>query len=190
MTHQGTGAGLQRKRWLPPFRKSFRHNEDGSVAIEMGLIGIPFFAVLFAVIETALVFFASIAMEGAMEDAARMVRTGIAHESGMTAEQFKTEVCSKSPLFFDCDERLVVDVRTFEEFGAVNSADPLDENGNLSNNFQYNIGDAGDVVLVRAFYVWDIITPIGIGLDNMSGGNHLIAASSVFRNEPFSEILP
>lgn len=189
MTYKGTRTGLLRKWRNLPASQSYRQDEGGSVAVEMGLVAFPFFALLFALIETTLIFFASVAMEGAMEDAARMVRTGIAHNDGMNAAEFKTEICTKSPLFFNCDQKLVVDVRTFDEFGAVNADSPIDENGNLSNNFQYNIGGAGDVVLVRAFYVWDVLTPIGIGLENMSGGNRLIASSSVFRNEPFGEIL-
>ena len=34
----------------------------------MGLIALPFFTILFAMVETALIFFASVAMEGAMEE--------------------------------------------------------------------------------------------------------------------------
>ncbi len=190
MTYKGTRSGLRRKRPQPRISRSFEQDEQGSVAVEMGLIALPFFAFLFALVETALIFFASVAMEGAMEDAARMVRTGVAHEDGMTAEQFKIEICSRSPLFFDCDQSLVVDVRTFDEFGAVEFTEPIDEDGNLANNFQFNIGGAGEVVLVRAFYVWKVLTPVGIGLENMSGGNRLLASSAVFRNEPFGEILP
>lgn len=189
MTYMGTKSGQVGGRWLNPGRRSFTQDEEGSVAVEFGLIALPFFTCLFAMVETALIFFASVAMEGAMEDAARMVRTGVAHEEGMTAEQFKTEICSRSPLFFDCGDSLVVDVRTFDEFGDVTFEDPIDEDGNLSNNFQYNIGGAGEVVMVRAFYIWDVVTPVGIGLENMSGGNRLLAASAVFRNEPFGEIL-
>jgi Flp pilus assembly protein TadG len=190
VTFKGTGTGLLKRRIRPPALQSFKRDDKGSVAVEMGLIAVPFFTFLFAMVETALIFFASVAMEGAMEDAARMVRTGVAHEDGMTAEQFKIEICSRSPLFFDCEANLVVDVRTFDEFGDVDFVSPLDENGNLSNNFQYNIGGAGEVVMVRAFYVWDVITPAGVGLENMASGNRLLSASAVFRNEPFGNILP
>jgi len=169
--------------------RSIKKNDDGSVAVEFALISIPFFAFLFALIETALVFFASVGMEGAMEDAARLLRTGIGQSNGMTAQQFKDEICNRSPLFFDCDQRLVVDVRTFNDFGNVAFTDPLDGNGDLAQNFQFNPGGANDVVLVRAFYIWDVITPIGIGLENMSGGNRLLTTSAVFRNEPFGAIL-
>lgn len=168
---------------------AFPRNESGSVTVEFALISIPFFAFLFALIETALVFFASVGMEGAMEDAARLLRTGVGQSSGMTAEQFRTEICDRSPLFFDCDQRLVVDVRTFDDFGDVAFTNPLDAEGDLANNFQFSPGGASDVVLVRAFYVWEVITPIGIGLENMSGGNRLLTTSAVFRNEPFGAIL-
>lgn len=170
--------------------KRFRRAEDGSVAVEFGLISVPFFAFLFALIETALIFFASVAMEGAMEDAARLVRTGQAQTQGLSSAQFKQIICDRSPLFFDCADKLEIDVRTFSNFGNVNFPDPLDDEGNLSSTFQFQPGNAGDVVLVRAFYVWDVMTPIGIGLENMSGGNRLLASSAVFRNEPFQGILP
>ncbi|MEQ9143098.1 MAG: pilus assembly protein [Parvibaculaceae bacterium] len=186
MTKKGTGTGDPRHTGQP----SFRRNDSGSVAVEFGLISIPFFMFLFALIETAFVFFASVTMEGAMEDAARMLRTGTAQSNGMTAAQFKQEICQRSPLFFDCDQKLVVDVRTFDAFANVNFTDPLDANGDLANNFQFSPGQAGDVVMVRAFYIWDVLTPIGIGLENMSGGSRLLTASAVFRNEPFGAILP
>ncbi len=167
----------------------FRDNDEGSVAVDFALISIPFFAFLFALVETALIFFATVSMEGAMEESARMLRTGVSQSSGMTAEQFKTEICSRSPLFFDCDQSLIVDVRTFDDFGNVDFSAPLDGNGDLTNDFQYNPGTAGDVVLVRAYYVWNVMTPVGIGLENMSNGNRLLTSSAVFRNEPFGEIL-
>jgi Flp pilus assembly protein TadG len=180
---KGNGMPAKKRIW------SLRKNDEGSVAVEFALISIPFFAFLFALIETALVFFASVGMEGAMEDAARMLRTGVGQSNGITAEQFRNEICDRSPLFFDCDQRLVIDVRTFDDFGGVAFSDPLDAGGNLANDFQFNPGGASDVVLVRAFYIWEVITPIGIGLENMSGGNRLLTTSAVFRNEPFGAIL-
>ncbi len=170
-------------------RKNYRQSEDGSVAVEFTLISIPFLALLFAMIETAMIFFASVSMEGAMEDAARLIRTGIAQGGSMSAAQFKQNICDRSVMFVDCETNLTVDVRTFDAFTNVNFEDPIDENGELNLNFQYDPGQAGDIVLVRAFYVWDVLTPIGIGLENMSGGNRLLSSSAVFRNEPFGDIL-
>ncbi len=193
MTNMGTGnnEGLSSppdSSGVDDKERLFKTDDRGSVAVEFALVSLPFFAILFALIETTLIFFASVGMEGAMEEAARLLRTGVSQSSGMTAEQFKNEICSRSPLFFDCDQNLIVDVRTFDDFGNVDFTTPLDPNGDLANDFQYNPGGAGDVVLVRAYYVWNVMTPIGIGLENMSGGNRLLTTSAVFRNEPFGEI--
>jgi hypothetical protein len=52
-------------------------------------------------------------------------------------------------------------------------------------NFQP--GDAGDVVVVRAFYTWPMLTPtVGTTFSNMAGGKRLLEASIAFRNEPFN----
>lgn len=187
MTVFGTKTGSRLSRRFSSRR--FRQGDDGSVAVETGLVAIPFLALLFAMIETAMIFFASVSMEGAMEDAARLIRTGIAQGGSMSAVEFKQRICERSVMFVDCNSNLSVDVRTFDAFTNVTFDDPIDANGNLNMNFQYDPGQAGDIVLVRAFYVWDVITPVGIGLENMSGGNRLLSSSAVFRNEPFGELL-
>ncbi len=60
--------------------------------------------------------------------------------------------------------------------------------GNLNpalNNYQ--AGTACNVVLLRVFYTWNIITPVlSAFLTNMSTGNHLLTATAAFRNEPFT----
>ena len=62
----------------------------------------------------------------------------------------------------------------------------LDQNGELQQNFTFDPGGGGDVVVVRAFYAWPVLTPnLGLGLHNMNGNKRLIAASAAFRNEPF-----
>ena len=38
--------------------RRFRRNQEGVIAVEMGFIALPFFALLFAIIETGIVFFA------------------------------------------------------------------------------------------------------------------------------------
>jgi hypothetical protein len=55
--------------------------------------------------------------------------------------------------------------------------------------FAYEPGEASYVVIFRAFYEWNITAklPKEIGLSNMSNGNRLLAATAVFRNEPFKK---
>ena len=43
-----------------------------------------------------------------------------------------------------------------------------------------------DIVLVRAYYTWTIITPLlNASLVNLSGNKRLITTAVAFRNEPF-----
>ena len=50
----------------------------------------------------------------------------------------------------------------------------------------YQPGSAGDVILVRAFYKWSLMTPlIAPLLKNEANGKHLITATAAFQNEPF-----
>src|SRR6185437_3168694 len=51
--------------------KRFARNQDASAAIEFGFVALPFLALLFAILETALVFFANQTLEAAVANAGR-----------------------------------------------------------------------------------------------------------------------
>jgi hypothetical protein len=63
----------------------------------------------------------------------------------------------------------------------------MDDDGNLDpEDFDYDDGGAGDIVVVRAYYQWPLNTDLlGLGLANLGNGGRLIAAATAFRNEPF-----
>src|SRR5512138_2217853 len=67
--------------------RRFRRNRRGSAAIEFALVAPVFFALLFAIIETALMFFASQVLETIAQNSARMVLTGQAQTGAVTACQ-------------------------------------------------------------------------------------------------------
>lgn len=168
-----------------PFRR-FVRAQEGNTAVEFGMIAAPFIALLFAIFETSLVFLAGQSLETGVSTAGRMIRTGQVQVQGLSEAQFKTLICTGQPAMIDCANKVRVDVRNFPNFGAVNLPPPLDANGDLANNFVYQPGTASDVVVVRAFFDWDLLIPDGLtGLSNMNGSKRLIAASAAFRNEPF-----
>ena len=80
-----------------------------------------------------------------------------------------------------------MDVEAFSDFGDVNIPNPIDANGNLNPNLNhYVVGGPGDIVLVRTFYTWDIITPLlRPFFSNISNGQRLMTSAATFRNEPF-----
>ncbi|MHA1545706.1 MAG: TadE/TadG family type IV pilus assembly protein [Alphaproteobacteria bacterium] len=171
----------------PRFLRRFGKSRDGVAAVEFAIVAAPFFAILFAIFETAFVFYADLMLDTGLAQAARMVRTGQAQTAGFDETAFRDSVCDKVYGFIDCTAGLEIDVRSFPNFDDVTVPDPLDVGGNLQTNFTYDPGSEGDVVVARAFFEWNLLTPMpyGSGLGNMSSGNRLLIASATFRNEPF-----
>jgi Flp pilus assembly protein TadG len=160
--------------------------QDGSAAVEFAMVAAPFIALLFAIVETSIVFFASQSLEAAAADSARLVMTGQAQSQGFDAAKYKAAVCAKIYAIFDCSGSMMVDVRTFNNFSSVDTAKPVDANGNLNLSAQYQPGGPGDIVLVRLLYQYPVwVNLFGYSLSNVSGGKHLMIATSAFRNEPY-----
>jgi Flp pilus assembly protein TadG len=165
----------------------FARRQDGSAAVEFGLVAAPFLALLFAIMETAIVFFAGQALETAAADSARLIMTGQAQTQGFDATAFKNAVCAKIYGLFDCQNGVNVDVRTFSSFANVTMPNPVDAQGNFQNNFQYQPGGPGDIVVVRLFYQYPVyVSLLGFNLSNVNGGKRLLASTAAFRNEPYS----
>jgi len=166
-------------------RRFVRHN-DGAAAVEFGLVAAPFLALVFAILETSVVFFAGQTLETATADSARLIMTGQAQKQGFDQAKFKTEVCKKIFGLFNCSAGVQVDVRTYTSFSNVDLTKPIDANGNLVNNFTYNPGGPGDIVVVRLLYQYPVyVSLLGLNLSDMAGGKRLIVATAAFRNEPY-----
>lgn len=165
--------------------RRFRRDENGAVAVEFGMVALPFFAMLFSIIEISLSFFSSQILETAVGDASRLIMTGQAQTGGMTAVQFRNEVCDRLPAMFDCDNNLSIDVRTAANFNSADVSRPI-VNGALAWTPQFDPGDAEELVIVRAAYSIPVLTNFyGASLANLNDGRMLILASTSFRNEPF-----
>jgi Flp pilus assembly protein TadG len=161
---------------------------SGATAVEFALIAAPFFFLLFAMIEIAAVFFAGTVLENAVLETARQIRTGQAQGGGMSQAGFRAEICERIDVIAAC-ERLEIDVRVFDDFGDIDQSSPIQPDGSIdTSGFGWNPGDAGDIVLVRVFYKWALLTPnFGGALTNMEHNQRLITAATVFRNEPFDD---
>jgi Flp pilus assembly protein TadG len=179
--------GLLRARLLRPTTvRRFVRGEEGIAAVEFGIVAAPFLALMFAIMETAIVFFASQTLETAVADSARLIMTGQAQNQNFTQAQFKTAVCAKILGLFDCQNGIQIDVKTYSSFSSANTGKPLDSNKNLLTNFTYTPGNPGDIVVVRLMYQWPIyVSLLGFNLADMAGGKRLIIATAAFRNEPF-----
>lgn len=165
----------------------FGRNRSGVAALEFALIAAPFFFLLFAMIEIAAVFFLGAVLENAVLETARDIRTGRAQAAGMSQAAFRTAVCDRIVVLGSCDN-VEIDVRVFEDFDGVDQSSPIEDGDVDSEDFGFDPGDAGDIVLVRVFYRWQLLTPgITAALSNMDDNQYLITAATVFRNEPFDD---
>ncbi len=150
------------------------------------MVAAPFLALVFAILETAIIFFAGQTLETATADSARLIMTGQAQKSSFTQAQFKDEVCKRIYGLFDCVNGIQVDVRTYTDFASINNAKPVDANGNLTVTPTYSPGAAGDIVVVRLLYQWPVyVSLLGLNFSDMAGNKRLIMATAAFRNEPF-----
>lgn len=197
MAHRGNKLPA-RGRGLAAFRfvKRLRRDEDGATAIEFAFVATPFFALLFAIIETALVFWTSQVMETAVSDASRLIYTGQfqrAHGGKNPAElqaAFRTEICSRVVALFDCEGKLQVDVRSYSNFGDVGFSSMIDGDGAFaSDSFTFENSQERAIVVVRAAVEYPVfVTLLDASRANLANGKRLIAASAAFRNEPFGQV--
>src|SRR6187399_929056 len=125
----GLVAGTRRLHRVKLLRittvRRFVRGEDGIAAVEFGIVAAPFLALMFAIMETAIVFFASQTLETAVADSARLIMTGQAQQGSFTQAQFKSAVCAKILGLFDCANGIQIDVKTYSSFSTVSTAKPV-----------------------------------------------------------------
>jgi Flp pilus assembly protein TadG len=165
--------------------RRFRRDRHGSMAVEFALVAPIFFGLLFAIIETGMVFFAGQVLETVTQNSARMIMTGQAQTASYTQAQFATYVCTQVPALFNCNN-IYIDVESYPAFASVTINSQIDASQNFINNMQYNPGGPGDIVVVRLFYQWPLfVTSLGYNISNLSGSKRLLTATAAFRNEPY-----
>jgi Flp pilus assembly protein TadG len=166
--------------------RRFRRNKKGAAAVEFALVAPMFFAVLFAIIEMALVFFASQILETVTQDTSRLIMTGQAQNAAYTQAQFKNAVCAKLVTMFDCVNGISIDVQSYKTFSTVDISDPIDAGKNFVPPNNYLPGGPGDIVVVRMFYKWPLfVTGLGFNIANVGSNQRLLTATAAFQNEPY-----
>ena len=158
----------------------------GASAIEMGLVAAPFLAFILASLQTGLVYFADSALEIATEKTSRLVLTG--NIQNATQQQFLTTLCSKLPSILSC-ANVMVDAQVYASFSSANTTTPTityNPNGTVSNQWNYNIGGPGSIVVLRVLYLLPVVGgPLAFSVANAGYGTHLSMATAVFKNEPY-----
>src|SRR6201996_5081310 len=98
--------------------RRLRRHPRGSAAVEFALVAPVFFALLFAIIEVALMFFATQVLETVTQASARYVMTGQAQSGSLTQAQFRTYVCGQIPALFTC-ANVQINVQSYPSFASI-----------------------------------------------------------------------
>jgi Flp pilus assembly pilin Flp len=175
----------------------FLRNQRGVTAIEFALLGPIFGLMAFSIFETGMIIYTENTMQVAVQEAARLVRTGRAQTQHMTAAQFKKAVCFIAGRITNCDKRMTVYMKRATSFAALQASLPSyisigtssyapDSNGNSRG--PYDCGNPKDAVALIATYDYQIYTPImmsNFANLNAATNTRRIIAFAMFRNEPF-----
>ncbi len=175
------------------------------------MIALPLFTMIFAVMELALVFMISISLEDAAATMARQIRIGAITAPGATATtntttapdltHFKAKLCTYILLVpsANCNKQVQVDVQPFSNFSSFALPSPISGQTFNSSGLCYASGLPGDLVLMRVYYLWPLLTPFLLnGLENVTTYNGTsssgtgrwvaISATEVFVNEPNASV--
>ena len=178
---------------LREMRKAWRRvgrARRGSSAVEFAIVVFPFFLLTFGLAEVAMIGFAQTSLNFAVTETARQIRTGQAQMAGVSAGQIQQELCQELNNFIvmTCDGNLYLDVDRFDSFtnASNNAAAPIQDGEFQASGFGYAPGTASDIVVVRAYYRWKVMTPLFEPVfSNVSGGERILVSTMMFRNEPF-----
>ncbi len=168
--------------------RCFAFCDTGGAAVEFALIAPAFLALLAALFQTVLVFFAGRVLDETTEQASRYILTGQAQKSNMSQADFATWVCGKTFALFNCNN-FMINAQSYSDFGSANTDVPtitFDKNGQISNTWNWSLGSSGDIVVVQVMYPWPVVGgPLGFNLSNLANGQRLLVSTAVFRTEPY-----
>jgi Flp pilus assembly protein TadG len=152
----------------------FKRREEGAAAVEFALVALPFFGLVFAVIELAIFFTASRYLEDGLFNASRKVLTQRL-PSGSICAAFKTEVESELSAWFS-PSKLTLFVTPVANFGTAGTALALRAGG-------CTFGATGQTMLMRATYEYPFQGFRFIAGSTSLGKDIKLSASTAFRVE-------
>jgi Flp pilus assembly protein TadG len=162
----------------------FGRHKRGAIAVEFVLVVPIFLFLVFAILETSILYVIATVMEGEVSLAARTIRTGQLQQEADPEAAFRSILCSNLNNVLNCDN-VIIDVRTFDDFGEMAYDNFVDDQGNASGNL-FTPGTADDIVLVRIAYAYTIVTPYLSQILPPAGQDTVMLFSgAAFKNEPF-----
>ncbi len=171
--------------------RRYSQNQDGATAIEFALVALPFFALVFAIIELAIIFFIGSALSHAVSESGRLIRTGNFQDCG-GAPVFKSLVCENMQGLAGCSQNLTIDVISRPEFKDIQLPDQreLEDDGTgeqVAPDGDFDSAPASTPVVVQATFYYKLALPPQLTrLESTPGsGIRVIKSTTAFLTEPF-----
>ena len=179
---------LRPKRTIAERCARFFRARSGAAAVEFALIAPFFFLLLFGMCEISLIGFAQVNLDSAAFELARGIRTG--ESENVSASTMQANLCTAMTQIMPVScNNLYLDVKSFPSFvdaSGLGLGTPI-ANGQLqTGTFGYSPGTASDIVVVRAYYQWHVVTPMFQAVfGNVGGSDRLLVSTIMFRSEPY-----
>lgn len=187
---------------LKPLLEKFGVSRDGTAAIEFAILAIPYFLVVFAILETFIAMMAEQVVVNATETMGRRLRTGQI-SSSISKADFRKNFCDEVSIMINCDgeiekeQKLYIDLRSFAAFKDIPTTIPLKAYGEYYDldtaQFGFKPGGPETINMLRVYYRWrvvaDIIRPYLTKIRPVDGSmpsHFLIVATSAFMNEKYT----
>ena len=195
----------------PRFRlwRKLARSSDGAAAIEFAILAVPYFLIIFAIIETFVAFAAEQLVTNAVNTLGRQLRTGqITYQlnrvdTDMDVTKFRRAFCNEVNIMIQCSEseittpsKLYIDARTFASFAAIPKTIPRKSTAAFSDidptSFNFTPGGPSTINMLRAYYRWQVITDLVRPYittirpaDGSMPSDFLIVATTAFQNENY-----
>lgn len=177
-------------------------SRDGATAIEFAILAIPYFMVVFAILETFIAMTGEQLFVNATDTMARKLRTGQIANT-ITKEDFRKLFCKEVSILVTCSDddgklasKLYIDLRQFNSFADIPKTLPLVKMGDYydlnSSVFGFKPGGPGSINMLRVYYRWPVITDLIRPYltkirpaDGSMPSHFLIVATDAYRNENY-----
>ena len=175
--------------------RRYLQNKEGTAAIEFAILAIPFFMLIFAVLELAIVFFMTSNLNHALNEVGRQIRVG-SFNACSSKDAFKEQVCEVMAGNGICREALRIDVVSGDSFASIKLPPPPgpdpenpDQEIDIDDNSIWDDRSANpDVpIVIRGLYYHPLALPSKLSqLSNVEGQDiRILTAITAFKNEPF-----
>lgn len=168
----------------------FRRDGKGSIAIEFGVLALPFALLIFAILESSISFAAQQLMSNVTDDIARQFRTGQIRAAEITPKQLRDLVCDDLEILVSTGcPGLEIDLKRYDTFAeAAAKRITFKDNDIDTTDFSVEPGQSLSKNQLRVFYRWPVMTDLlRKSMSNLKDGKTLHFATVTWQNEPFDD---